>query len=538
MRFPKYLSSNPLLLPLGATALVLALCVASCAPLKPYRTKLAPVEAEQAIDCSPDLINATLADRGQVAEACGQLMVERTAKYDLHFAEFDDQGFSYEEHPEHGHAYRQMDDFLDEVRHYADEDNLDVGGASVIVFVHGWKHTSRSDDENVKAFRILLSGLSSIEADTFCGRKVIGLYVGWRGAGTRLPDPLENLTFWTRKNAALNVAQGSVREALSSLRAVADLNNATWKALVEKARLDRNVDVRSMSNACAKRMRLTVVGHSFGGLIVHSALSQAMVRDMAELREAILAGEKAADDRDPILNREGDLIVLINPAIEAARFDPLHRIARKTATVNYHSPLLIAITSTDDQATRIAFPIGRWLRSLFDHHPKGADHERIASLKTMGQDSAYITHTLQTWRQSVANYEVTRIEPRCEAVTDQDFSYRLTLEAAMMQEFDGSLRRSRDANQVGVFPRMFCARQDPGKRGPADHQLVLDKATSTTNLNSPVWNVRTSHPIVNDHGDMMNVKLIDFLRQMYAEAANPRAATLLNRPVIAAAEEE
>ncbi len=82
------------------------------------------------------------------------------------------------------------------------------------MFVHGWRHNGRSDDSNLESFRELLTQ-TSLDA---AGRPVFGVFVAWRGLSWYGPDflPVDYATFWTRKEAALRVALGSVRELFGS----------------------------------------------------------------------------------------------------------------------------------------------------------------------------------------------------------------------------------------------------------------------------------------------------------------------------------
>ena len=62
-------------------------------------------------------------------------------------------------------------------------------------------------------------------------------------------------------------------------------------------------------------MRTYVIGHSFGGLITYQANSQSLALGYGS---AVLAMREAPDVRGL-----GDLVILINPAIEALRFGAL-----------------------------------------------------------------------------------------------------------------------------------------------------------------------------------------------------------------------
>src|SRR5262249_9710735 len=161
------------------------------------------------------------------------------------FAEFDDQGWPFD-----GEAGQQIPIFIDELRRaLAESEN----GVSIVIFVHGWKHDAAYDDSNVQSFRKVLTGLSHIEnADGTgsCHRKVIGLYIGWRGRALLGGDLLENISFWDRKNIAAKVAQGSIRELFARIRS---LENATNEAKASESR-----------DSCqAQKVRSMYIGHSF-----------------------------------------------------------------------------------------------------------------------------------------------------------------------------------------------------------------------------------------------------------------------------------
>ena len=126
----------------------------------------------------------------------------------LFFTEFDDQGLQYPKdlYPAAG---TQIDDTLSGLKDIAA--NPDYKGISILVFVHGWKHNAKHDDGNVRSFRALLQSAAALEEARHSGYRVVGVYVGWRGLSIK-SEPLANISFWTRKAAALRVAQGSPRE--------------------------------------------------------------------------------------------------------------------------------------------------------------------------------------------------------------------------------------------------------------------------------------------------------------------------------------
>ena len=62
-----------------------------------------------------------------------------------------------------------------------------------------------------------------------------------------------------------------------------------------------------------------MIGHSFGGLILFNAISEALIEGLTYRDDG--------GDRDAPAVRFGDMVILLNPAFEASRYTPLHRIA-------------------------------------------------------------------------------------------------------------------------------------------------------------------------------------------------------------------
>jgi hypothetical protein len=390
---------------------------------------------------------------------------------------------------------------------------------SVVVFVHGWKHTARADDGNVMRFRTLLTSLNEIEQQTGCGRRVVGLYVGWRGAGTTLDDPLENITFFTRKNAAQHVALGEVRVLFSRLRAIQDAANADWLASVTsdgaKPRTVIPGPESGPPDTCKKPMRLSIAGHSFGGLIVYTSLAQSLIRDLVDLGQAEALARRQGT-AEPVLSREGDLVVVINPAIEATRFEPLYRASREFESERYHSPIFVSITSYDDQATRLAFPLGRRIGTMLEHYPADApDTERRANIETFGQDDDYLSHDLT----ATAYFDAAKPDGQSDILPDpvkrtcegwgtaSDEQQQLDIEWRETTQFLSRLT-THGFDARGLYPRIFCARQ----------MLVLSLRDGQRSANNPVWNIYTRSPVIDNHNDFDNPLLVAFFRQLYRES--------------------
>ena len=128
---------------------------------------------------------------------------------------------------------------------------------------------------------------------------------------------------------------------------------------------------------CPLKRRQASIGHSFGGLIVYAAVAQYLTDQAATLEvKSLIAGP--GPDGERIAERGqiagyGDLVVVINPAIEATRYEPIREIldrAPQRAFAPWQPPVLIEVTSVGDStgsgdwATGTVFPIGRFFSTL------------------------------------------------------------------------------------------------------------------------------------------------------------------------------
>lgn len=266
---------------------------------------------------------------------------ERDAPFSLAFVELDDQGWLWQ--PAQARAALEL------VERTAARSN-----AFVVVYMHGWHHDASCCDLNVECFKALLAKLSRQllrEAGNSRRRstvgappspdRVVGIYIGWRGRS--MPGWLDYATFWGRKAAAERVGEGDLREFL--------------------LRLDRLHDEHRAPEAGHTSLGLVTIGHSFGAQAIFRALGP---RLEAELVRASL-GTGYLRDRIPItparldvpLDGVGDLVVLVNPAVKAAEFERMRRLARQLRYPSSQSPVLLVIAAENDLVSRGWFPLDR-----------------------------------------------------------------------------------------------------------------------------------------------------------------------------------
>jgi hypothetical protein len=274
--------------------------LSACAPNAAYRTE------SLAQRCPP--------------QGCDKAVLERHPDYDLGFVEFTDRGNVFDRNN------------LDTLLNYVQRQAAQPDGAAVIVFVHGWHHNAAPDDRNLKSFRTMLQQAAAHHVTD--QRRLIGIYVGWRGQTLDIPG-LEAVTFWARKNTAHEVGNGGLTEVLLRLEYLLSPDQTNNPA----KDVNKNVFV--------------TLGHSFGGTVLLSALNDVLL-------DRVVNAQKVGDcyQTRPF----GHGVILLNPAVEANEILPLREaVAQKGCFADNQQKLLHVLSSDADIATRIAFKAGQYL---------------------------------------------------------------------------------------------------------------------------------------------------------------------------------
>lgn len=261
-----------------------------------------------------------------------QDLADPDTNYSLGFVEFDDQGQL--------HDRKQLSYLIDDLYSRANNNSL-----LIVVFVHGWQHNAQHNDRFVYNFHETLRMLSHEESQAARlemreTRQIAGVYLGWRGRSLDIPG-INATTFWERKNTAHTVGRGGVAEVLSRLEEIRNL----------KTSIDQTNPIT--------QTRLVIIGHSFGGAIVFTALSQILMERFVQTKGPVGV---ASDVRG-----FGDLVVLLNPAFEATQFLN-HRLMSNERGRYFESqyPVLAVLTSESDWATKYAFWAGRAVSTVFN----------------------------------------------------------------------------------------------------------------------------------------------------------------------------
>ena len=403
------------------------------------------------------------------ASPCWLRAKEERDDYDLLVTEFDDQGWVERTSDLTRPARDHLDAFFAELdRLYAaNRDN----GLSLVVFIHGWHHNAEARDANVSDFRLLLRDLAIAErgrklsepAAPVQGPRVVGVYVGWRGESITVPG-LRQATFWERKKTAERVAQGSVREFF--------------------ARMDFLRD-RSRDTHGKRNVRMLTIGHSFGGLITFESLSSEFIR---------AAVRSTGDD---YVSRLGDLVVLVNPALEGARYEPLMVAGQRMTGVKPDQlPVAIVATSIADDATGILFPLARRVSTIFETTP-GAEGDAI--VKAVGHNERYTTHRL-----TVCDKDDAACTSACRVPRAQTRQTTAEVRQKLAQDIGDEYRLMRGIGQRGFGGTEYLC-----------DELKLESTANWVPKANPFWVVSTTSDVMSNHNDIFNARFVAFIRQMY-----------------------
>lgn len=194
-------------------SMAMAVATAGCVPALEIRTDFSsavrstvsrqsplPEPAPVQADCSS----------GKSVPGENRRVIEDYGSYVLGFAEFDDQGWSFDND-------HQLVAIQDRLRAELTDTAYSEMDFVVVVFVHGWHHNAHDNDCNVaEAGQMLRITSEQFDAAIKAGkfhrkRRVFGIYVGWRGESVDAPV-LRYTTVIDRLDIAEKVAKGSVRQ--------------------------------------------------------------------------------------------------------------------------------------------------------------------------------------------------------------------------------------------------------------------------------------------------------------------------------------
>jgi hypothetical protein len=271
-------------------------------------------------------------------------------KYHLAFLEFKEDGSPQPlaDRPPDSRALSQYALLQEHLRSPERKSNF------VVVFAHGWRHDARVGNGNVADFRHYAAHVARFLSDRcrdeqrFCGTEVTAIYVGWRGARVdedkiryRLGETVGGLlatasmwiTLFDRKPiseavgpAALTALRGLDRildnrkivsapstTAAATPSAAAPATPAATPSVTPPplSPVTPNISVPPAppTPTASNEQRMIVIGHSLGGNLLMTAIKDQLIKN-------VMRHEPGKPFESPV----GDLVVLINPASEAANW--------------------------------------------------------------------------------------------------------------------------------------------------------------------------------------------------------------------------
>ena len=466
-------------------AMVSLALVVGCAEM-PHRPYVQAVSATVQAACNAPAIPDTIDVKDITPE------VPDSTSYRLHFIEFDDQGWPHQS-KRHGsskipNAEFQVDCAIADLASTLESENV-----RAFVYVHGWHHSAAHDDRDLNRFRELLTE-EARRGNPSSPRRVIGFYVGWNG--NTVPAPLlKHLTFWGRKNAAHHVSEGTAREFFARIKALRDYwNQPTHKGRSENCGSDR------AGMPCP--LRTIMIGHSFGAWILFSATSPYILETLSGVSDLPKDVQNAISERERSI---ADLVVLLNPAFEGSRYEPVFRASQRYRGHWYQPPLLVSVTSTADGATKTAFPIARFFNSIFQY-PATSEAESEAMKHTHGHIERYLTHDLTA-------------DP---LRTSKDKNSRMTCVLRDGSESDPQTLRTRFYSS-GLTPDGSLQLEPRWTREMCGGLTLRSLGNPTVPSDGIVWNIRTFKEVIPDHNSITTLPLLNFVQQLYGDVgATPR----------------
>jgi hypothetical protein len=374
-------------------------------------------------------------------------------------------------------------------------------GAVVVTFVHGWHHRAKVCDNNLACFRRVLQALSQSER-----RPVFGVYIGWRGES--LHGKASVLTFYDRKRTAHNVGREGGREVLLKLDEAYRNLNAT------------------INNGMKHPVTMVTAGHSFGGALVYSAVEGALVRELRNLEgvgSVHAVGKRAAKCGDqyirPIRASIGDLVILVNPAFEARRYE---YFAADLTTPGIYSrnqlPVLLTVASEGDTAVKLAFRAGRML--YFTVHPW--QYQGLSDIIGAGHFDPQTTHDLVVADNSGKEIHPGAQQAKEPAEADQATIARCNLDVVHQRDY------ATCACEYPVPPNLAAAFDRPADapqltlaggavRTTPDEMIVLKSRRTAWDPHTPFIVARAANDIISQHSDIYTPRFVTFLAAYISE---------------------
>jgi len=320
-------------------------------------------------------------------------------------------------------------------------------------------------------------------------RRLVGIYAGWRGLSANV-QPFQDLSFWARKRVAHRIGSGDLIELLT--------------------RVDQFV--RRQHGGGVGQSRLVIMGHSFGGTMIYTALANVLKSRLVEALDR--RGRGVLLPRETVVEGFGNLIVLVNPAFEASLYAPIHELMNKFPSFStLQTPVLITVSSETDRSNGTWFPLGRIVESLFERTGPNSDRNLIVT--AVGNYRPFWTHRL------VAAPRATVPPPTGAGGVGAAKSCRCPLRLEPVDEGEirsllGMLVRGREPVPTGVTG-------SPAEcRNGLSYGRTILTCIRPLQPGAPFWVVRASDDVVHAHGGLFTDYFLDFVRRVVIESIGTR----------------
>ena len=235
-------------------------------------------------------------------------------------------------------------------------------------------------------------------------------------------------------------------------------------------------------------------GHSLGGAMLLSAARAKIVGKVGKepfirAENSYSAQKQQGSSIKPYRSGFGDLVVLLNPAIEARAWEEFDRDIRSPGAYEKRQlPNIIAIASAEDSAVGTFFPISRWLRVI--PMPWKLFTESKMDRRGIGHYGKHITHFLKCSEP----HRFKKEEKDCDCPYPA-YEQPLVTFTDWIRDFNGkdNVRLSTENQQLS------CNLQ------------VNPKLDFIWSDNFPYMVIQTDESVIDDHNDIYNPALVTFL---------------------------
>jgi hypothetical protein len=469
----------------------------------------------------------------------------RRVQFKLAFIEFDEQGRMFD--PQQEAVARKLLE--------TEKARAKNGKIITVVYIHGWKNNASDappggKPKDVEKFQGALLELGyratrAAEAEKREPVPIVGIYLAWRGKTLMGPSWFTFASMWSRRNTANNIGDGPDVGVI----------------------LDRFI---RLTNAGNDNSRVLLIGHSFGARVLEHAIES---KQITLYDQDPLTGETVVR---PLV----DLVLYVNSAndsrltmgrvqaLQKAGFRVRHpdytpkecsaplddgnaRSPEQQAARCRDYPLIVAISSTGDSATKYLLPIANTLNgdnlrpelnqrlpelptaTTFSDPPPSKGKVRKTAAGHFGFLQSHVARetTCAALPSSSQREQTQTVEARIDEAVRQAVALALgkpedEAERRKREQAEATRRRNDERTRFERAMHPLCPANDTNCRfmfrtlgaKPACYQVdqrqpVDGRPPFNT---SPFWIMSVEPTVIKDHGDIWNVSFVEVLGQLMA----------------------